>query len=250
MYLSFTLRFNIRPLLPDFFPYHSTNHRKKNQPESVLPGATFVFDLKEKSQEERRKGWFFQQMLARYMLFYCHAGSRGVVNIFPSHTGCPWLFLGSFNCSSTTLGGILTMDFHGILRKDSCNTNSKQTWEGFVRGDWPQNDGVVLVMKRHYPSQRVFLNPTLGRAMMIWFRGYPIGTNQPLWCKGTQQIKSGQILASVRSNHDPTFATSCIWWCLIETLTPKRGWKLGKNIQVDEFAQLLRVDWTQDWVCV
>ena len=145
--------------------------------------------------------------------------------------------------------GILMMDFHGILRKDSCNTNSKQTWEGFVRGDWPQNDDVVFVMKRQYPSQRVFLNPTLGRAMMIWFRGYPIGTNQPLWCKGTQQIKSGQILASVRSNHDPTFA-GCIWWCLIETLPPKRWWKLGKNIQVDELAQLLRVDWTQDWVSV
>lgn len=148
-------------------------------------------------------------------------------------------------------GGILMMDFHGILRKDSCNTNSRQTWEGFVRGDWPQNDGVVLVMKRHYPSQRVFLNPSLGQAMMIWFRGYPtvlVLTNHSD-ARAPSKSSLGRFLqASVRTMtpHLQQAASGDVW-----RLCRQNG---GENYGIISGWRICTIDscriGTQDWVKV
>ena len=55
---------------------------------------------------------------------YCYT-RLGVVFYFLPHT--VHAYSGLFNCSFTTLGGIVMMDFHGILRKESCNMKSKQT---------------------------------------------------------------------------------------------------------------------------
>ena len=132
------------------------------------------------------------------------------------------------------------------------NTNSKQTWEGFVRGDWPQNDGVVLVMKRHYPSQRVFLNPSLARAMMIWFRGYRTVLVLTNHCDARAPSNSslGRFLqASVRTMtpHLQQAASGDVWWRLCR----QNG---GENYGIISGWRICTIDscriGTQDWVKV
>jgi len=186
VYLSFTLRFNIHPLLPDFFQYPS-EHRKKISHSVCSQVRRLCLTSRRKAKKKgRRRADFFQQMLALPTSFIVMPGPR-VLFIFPTTLDVHG-DSGSFNCSSTTLRGDfddgLSWHFTKRLLQYELKTDMRRVCQGRLTPKWWCSIGHETTLSFTEGLPQPFVGS--GHDDMIPGIPYCIGTNQPFWCKGTQ----------------------------------------------------------------